>query len=87
MSTASGSRAASDPTKSCTARIAEMFPTVMDEDRWALEIQQRMFEYPDHDYHEVYLRSDQALLRCLKVLAKLETGNIGYGNAPAQKAA
>jgi hypothetical protein len=26
-------------------------------------------------------------LRCRKVLSKLETGNIGYGNAPAQKAA
>jgi vanillate O-demethylase monooxygenase subunit len=87
VSTPSGSRAAADPTKSCTARIAEMFPAVMEEDRWALEWQQRMFEYPDDDYHEVFLRSDQPLLRCRKILAQLEKGNIGYGNALPQKAA
>jgi vanillate O-demethylase monooxygenase subunit len=33
----------------------------MDEDLWALERQQKMFEYPDDDYSEVFLRSDQAL--------------------------
>ena len=64
-----------------------MFPAVMEEDRWALEWQQRMFEYPDDDYHEVFLRSDQPLLRCRKILAQLEKGNIGYGNALPQKAA
>jgi vanillate O-demethylase monooxygenase subunit len=73
--------------KALTAEIAKTFPQVMDEDLWALELQQRMFAYPDDDYHEVYLRSDQALVRCRKILAQLEKSNAGYGNAAAQKAA
>jgi ABC-type branched-subunit amino acid transport system ATPase component len=63
--------------KDLTRRIAETFPTVMDEDRWALERQQRNFEYPDDGYHEVYLRSDKALLRCRKILEEMERGNRG----------
>jgi vanillate O-demethylase monooxygenase subunit len=47
----------------------------MDEDRWALERQQRMMEYPDDGYHEVYLRSDKALLRCRKILEEMERTN------------
>ena len=87
VSTRRGGRAASHPSKSVTERIAETFPAVMEEDRWALELQQRMFAYPDEDYQEVYLRSDQPLIRCRKILAMLEKANTGYGNAPAQKAA
>jgi vanillate O-demethylase monooxygenase subunit len=37
---------ASDPTRTLTQRIAETFPAVMEEDLWALERQQKMFEYP-----------------------------------------
>jgi vanillate O-demethylase monooxygenase subunit len=73
-----------------TARIAETFPTVMDEDRWALERQQRMFAYPEDGYHEVYLRSDKALLRCRKILQEMERGNrrpIAVVEAEAQRAA
>lgn len=75
VSTRKGMRAAGDPSKTCTQRIAEMFPTVMEQDRWALERQQQMFDYPDDDYHEVFLRSDQALLRCRRILAELEKNN------------
>jgi len=63
--------------KDLTGRIAETFPQVMDEDRWALERQQRMMEYPDDGYHEVYLRSDKALLRCRKILEEMERSNRG----------
>jgi vanillate O-demethylase monooxygenase subunit len=79
---------ASDPAKSCTRRIAEMFPAVMDQDRWALERQQRMFEYPDDGYHEVFLRSDQALIRCRKILEQMEKENRGRSPAlPGRQAA
>ena len=50
VSTRRGKPSASDPSKTCTQRIAETFPAVMEEDLWALERQQRMFEYPDDDY-------------------------------------
>lgn len=87
VSTRRGKPSASDPTKTCTQRIAETFPAVMDEDLWALERQQRMFEYPDDGYTEVFLRSDQALLRARKILAELERGNQGKVSAPARQAA
>jgi phenylpropionate dioxygenase-like ring-hydroxylating dioxygenase large terminal subunit len=61
--------------KNLTSRIAATFPTVMDEDRWALERQQRNFEYPEDGYHEVYLRSDKPLLRCRKILEEMERSN------------
>ena len=61
--------------KTCTQSIAQTFPTVMDEDRWALERQQRNFAYPEDGYHEVYLRSDKALLRCRKILEEMESSN------------
>jgi phenylpropionate dioxygenase-like ring-hydroxylating dioxygenase large terminal subunit len=75
VSTRKEHKAAGDPSKSVTGRIAEMFPAVMDQDRWALERQQKMFEYPDDGYHEVFLRSDQALIRCRKILAEMEKQN------------
>ena len=81
VSTRAGSRAGSDTAKTLTARIAETFPAVMDEDRWALERQQEMFKYPDDGYHEVFLRSDQALIRCRKILAGMEQDN-GARRAP-----
>jgi phenylpropionate dioxygenase-like ring-hydroxylating dioxygenase large terminal subunit len=87
VSTRRGKPSASDPSKTCTQRIAETFPTVMDEDLWALERQQRMFDYPDDGYTEVFLRSDQALLRARKILAELEKGNRGKIAAPARQAA
>ena len=87
VSTRRGKPSASDPSKTCTQRIAETFPTVMQEDLWALERQQRMFDYPDDDYTEVFLRSDQALLRARKILAELEKGNRGKISAPARQAA
>jgi vanillate O-demethylase monooxygenase subunit len=64
-----------------------MFPAVMDQDRWALERQQQMFEYPDEGYHEVFLRSDQALIRCRKILAEMEKTNRGTWSPAAGKQA
>jgi vanillate O-demethylase monooxygenase subunit len=82
-----GSVAASDPTGLDRA-IAETFPAVMDETagRWSAA----QFEYPDDGYHEVYLRSDKALLRCRKILEEMEQKNrlqAPPAPAPAQKVA
>jgi hypothetical protein len=60
-----------DPNKSAAKRIAEMFPKVAAEDEWALDQQQRMFEYPDEGYTEVFLRPDLALRRARKIFADL----------------
>jgi vanillate O-demethylase monooxygenase subunit len=68
--------------KDLTAAIAKTFPAVMDEDRWALELQQKNFEYPEDGYHEVYLRSDKALIRCRKILQDMEAGNRGAQAVP-----
>jgi phenylpropionate dioxygenase-like ring-hydroxylating dioxygenase large terminal subunit len=61
-----------DPNKSTAKRIAEMFPEVVDQDRWALEKQQEMMEFPDAGYSELFLRSDKALRRARQILAQMQ---------------
>lgn len=61
-----------DPTKSAARRIAEMFPAVVDEDRWALEKQQQMMQYPDNGYSELFVRSDKALRRARQILSQMQ---------------
>jgi vanillate O-demethylase monooxygenase subunit len=60
-----------DPSKSAAKRIAEMFPPVAEEDRWALEQQQAMFDYPDEGYQEVFLKPDIAIRRARKIFQDL----------------
>ena len=60
-----------DPTKSAAKRVAEMFPPVAEEDRWALEQQQAMFDYPDEGYQEVFLKPDIAIRRARKIFQDL----------------
>lgn len=60
-----------DPSKSTTKRIAEMFPTVVEEDRSALEKQQKMFAYPDDGYQEVFLKPDIAIRRARAIFFDL----------------
>jgi phenylpropionate dioxygenase-like ring-hydroxylating dioxygenase large terminal subunit len=67
-----GQKCKSDPGKSAIARFMETFPAVIAEDRWALEKQQQMFEYPDDGYREVFLRPDRALRRAREILTGLE---------------
>lgn len=61
-----------DPSKSAAKRISEMFPAVVDQDRWALEKQQQMFELPDNGYTELFLKPDKALRRARQVLAQMQ---------------
>jgi hypothetical protein len=67
-----GQRCKSDPAKSAVERFMETFPAVISEDRWALEKQQEMFNYPDDGYFEVFLRPDAALRRARQILTRLE---------------
>lgn len=56
-----------DPKMSTANRVASMFPAVAAEDRWALEQQQYMMEYPDEGYQEVFLKPDIAIRRARKI--------------------
>jgi vanillate O-demethylase monooxygenase subunit len=48
-----------------------MFPEVVAEDHWALEQQQAMFDYPDWDYQEVFLKPDKALRRARQIVLQM----------------
>jgi vanillate O-demethylase monooxygenase subunit len=54
--------------------MKEMFPIVVDQDRWALERQQKMFAFAEDGYSEVHLRSDKSILIVRKILEALEKG-------------
>ena len=60
-----------DPTKRTVDRIAEMFPSVVDEDKWALERQQKMIEIPDEGYTELFLHSDTGLRRARQIISQM----------------
>lgn len=68
---------AGNPSKSVAERFSETFPTVIEEDRWALEKQQKMFEYDDDGYSEVPLKTDKAVLSIRKLFAALEAEETG----------
>jgi len=53
----------SDPDTPTALKVAEMFPAVVAEDQWALERQQRMIDFPDDGYTELFLKSDKAWRR------------------------
>lgn len=59
---------AGDPKVSAAKRAASMFPNVVAEDHWALELQQAMFAYPDEGYQEVFLKPDKALRRARQIV-------------------
>lgn len=62
----------SDPEMPTAHKVAEMFPAVVDQDRWALERQQHMFELPDDDYSELFLKPDKALRRARQILMGMQ---------------
>ena len=61
-------RTLSDPTMPTAQKVAEMFPEVVAQDQWALERQQKMMEYPDNGYSELFLKTDKALRRARQIL-------------------
>lgn len=73
----------SDPTTPTAHKVAEMFPEVVAQDQWALERQQRMHEFPDEGYSELYLKTDKALRRARQILVNMQR----LERAPAEAAA
>lgn len=67
LSTPVDHMSAGDPEVTAAQRAASMFPDVVAEDHWALELQQAMFAYPDEGYQEVFLRPDKALRRARQI--------------------
>ena len=72
VNTRVGHHSAGDTSKSVAQRFAETFPEVAEEDRWALEKQQEMFNYADRGYSEVMLKTDKAVASIRNVLGNLE---------------
>ena len=56
-----------NPNMSAAQRVASMFPSVVEEDRWALEKQQEMVDIPDEGYNELFLKPDKALRRARQI--------------------
>ena len=61
-----------------------MFPDVAEQDRWAIENQQRMVEQPVEGYQEVYLKADLAVRRARKIWHDLLRDESGIPHAAAE---
>lgn len=66
-------KAGHDSSKLLVEGMAENFPDVVEQDRWALEKQQAMFEFPDEDYIEMHVKTDKAVVMVRKALEQLES--------------
>lgn len=53
-------------------KIAEGFLVVAGQDKWALELQQQSFAYPDDGYEEVLIRSDRAMMIARRILQDMQ---------------
>jgi phenylpropionate dioxygenase-like ring-hydroxylating dioxygenase large terminal subunit len=62
----------SDPDMPTARKVAEMFPSVVAQDQWALENQQQMMAYPDDGYSELFLKTDKALRRARQILMAMQ---------------
>lgn len=72
INTPMGSRWAKDPSRSLLDVLVETAPTVVEEDRWALEEQQKMVRYPDGQFVEVHIKSDGPMMMGRRLLDDLE---------------
>lgn len=82
-----GQMCKSDRSRTAISRFVETFPSVIEEDRWALEKQQRMFDFPDDGYREVFLKPDTALRRARLILTRMERAEKDEAQAREQEAA
>lgn len=71
-----------NPSESAFERIKGMFPAIVDQDRWALERQQKMFDYTEDGYAEVHLRSDRAVLTVRRIFEELQNDRPSNLNNP-----
>lgn len=61
-----------DPTRKLVDKVVEGFPSVVEEDRWALEKQQEMMLYADDGYQEAHIKTDGAVVFLRRILERLE---------------
>lgn len=71
MSTPKGHMSKDDPNVTAVARAATMFPDVIEQDHFALAQQQKMMEYPDDGYQELFLKPDVALRRARQIVQEM----------------
>lgn len=73
---------AGSPGQSLVEAIVAGAPTVIEQDRWAIEHQQKMFSYPDEGYREVHIKTDGAVVMARRILDDMEAAEASAG--PAQ---
>jgi hypothetical protein len=83
-----GARWAGSPDRSLAEAIVAGAPTVIAQDRWAIEQQQTMFGYPDEGYREVHIRTDGAVVMARRILDDLEAaeGSADLAQVSSQRA-
>lgn len=81
------SRWAASPDRSLVEAIVAGAPTVIEQDRWAIEQQQQMFAYPDEGYREVHIRTDGAVVMARRILDDLEAaeGSVSLPQVSSQR--
>ncbi|MDQ2812445.1 MAG: aromatic ring-hydroxylating dioxygenase subunit alpha [Actinomycetota bacterium] len=88
ISCRAGTRWAGSPGRSLLEAIVAGAPTVIAQDRWAIEEQQKMFAYPDEGYREVHIKTDGAVVMARQILDDLEAaeGSAGLPQVRTQRA-
>jgi phenylpropionate dioxygenase-like ring-hydroxylating dioxygenase large terminal subunit len=81
MSCAAGSTPRGEPGVRLVDRIAASAPEVVDQDRWAIEMQQQMLDLDDDGYAEVNVKADVGVIHARRVLGELE--QLEAGGAPS----
>lgn len=74
-----GTAWAGSPGRSLVDAIVAGAPTVVEQDRWALEEQQKMFAYPDEGYREVHIKTDGAVIMARRILDDMEAAEDSAG--------
>ena len=79
---------AASPGRRLVDAIVAGAPTVVEEDRWAIEEQQKMFAYPDEDYREVHIKTDGAVIMARRILDDIEAAedSVGLPQVRSQRA-
>lgn len=54
------------------AAMAEDLPTVIAQDEWVLPRQQKMYELPEDNYSELFIKTDRAVRRARQLLLRLQ---------------
>ncbi len=81
MSCPAGSRWAKDPAaRSLVEAVMDGAPVVVEQDRWAVEEQQKMFAYADEGYQEVHIKTDGAVVMARRILDELEAAERADGD-------